>query len=247
MAETSGRIVYEGPSKIDGERIVVIVTGMDGDSKNPKTGEMAQLWILCTDISPHQAIKLGKDVSICGLCRHRGINGTKRTCYVRVSFGGPSAVYRCYFSGGYPQADPQEIDSLLGDLGMRLGAYGDPAAIPVPVLRSIMTGVRGWTGYTHQWRRCHPSYRRWLMASVDSIEEYHEAHDAGWRTFRMRAIGSPLLPGEIDCPASDLQGHRLQCKDCLACNGLGRNNTPRRVSVSIEVHGPGRNHFSTAV
>ena len=124
---------------------------------------------------------------------------------------------------------------------MRLGAYGDPAALPVPVLRDLLHDVTGWTGYSHQWKRCHSSYRRWLMASTDSIAETVEAQAAGWRTFRIRKPDELPIVGEIDCPASDEQGHRLQCIDCMICNGCGPNDTASRASVSIVAHGRGAN------
>ena len=79
------------------------------------------------------------------------------------------------------------------------------------------------------------------MASTDSIAETAEAHAAGWRTFRIRKPGELPIVGEIDCPASDEQGHRLQCVDCMICNGCGPNDTAARVSVSIVAHGRGAN------
>jgi hypothetical protein len=37
--------------------LVAIITGMRGGSANPKTGPMAQLWILRSDMSPLDAIQ----------------------------------------------------------------------------------------------------------------------------------------------------------------------------------------------
>jgi hypothetical protein len=77
------------------------------------------------------------------------------------------------------------------------------------------------------------------MASTDSREETQQAIGNGWRTFRIRLPGELPILGEIDCPASAESGHRLQCQDCMVCNGCGPNNTPGRVSVSIVAHGIG--------
>jgi hypothetical protein len=79
-------IVYQGPSLIDGQPIVVLVqTG----SKNRKTGDMVQTYILRSDIDPISASRTGQDSSICGDCIHKGQASDKeqgqainRTCYV---------------------------------------------------------------------------------------------------------------------------------------------------------------------
>lgn len=232
-----GAILWRGPSKIDRAPIVAIVTGLRGQSKNPKTGRMAQLWILRDGVNPIQALETGDDRSICGDCPHRGLGDNVRTCYVDLR--APNSIYKKFSAGKYPVADPRELPAWLNSqrLPLRLGAYGEPAALPVPILRAMMKGVPRWTGYTHQWTKCHNAYRRWLMASTDSVVETRHAWKNGWRTYRVRPIGAELIPGEIDCPASHLSGERLQCADCAICNGTGPRDTASRVSVSIEAHG----------
>ena len=37
---SNGRILFEGKSNIDGENIVVIITGLDNKTSNKKTGDM---------------------------------------------------------------------------------------------------------------------------------------------------------------------------------------------------------------
>ena len=68
-----GLILFDGPSMIDGEPIVVIATGFKRSSANPKTGDMLQTWILRRDVAPFAAIHNGADASICGDCPLRGI------------------------------------------------------------------------------------------------------------------------------------------------------------------------------
>ena len=41
----NGRVIYRGPSLLDGKRIVVVATGFVKKSNNDKTGEMIQTWI----------------------------------------------------------------------------------------------------------------------------------------------------------------------------------------------------------
>ena len=62
-------IIYKGPSLLDGKPIVVIATY---STRNPKTGNALQTYILCEKIDPREASKTGADYSICGDCNLRG-------------------------------------------------------------------------------------------------------------------------------------------------------------------------------
>ena len=220
-------VIYEGPSMLNGEPIVGIITGLAGNpSSNVKTGPMAQLWILDATTAPHEAVKSGADESVCGDCPARG-----KWCYV-TTFQGPLSVWRTWKRGGYQGLDLK----LLGGIKLRLGAYGDPAAIPIEVIRDITAPVDSYTGYTHQWRRCDPSFQSFCMASVDSFEDGECAIRHGWRTFRATHDGEVgRLDKEITCPASDEAGHKLTCFDCGACDGRRRPTV--KSNIVINVHG----------
>lgn len=221
-------IVYDGPSKLDGKPIVGIVTGATGrGSSNPKTGKMSQLWILRSDIPPHEATKTGDDESVCGQCplRHHLGGG----CYV-TPFQVPLAVYRTYVRGLYPLAYTLNPLPLKGR-PMRFGAYGDPAALPTVLIKSLAMMVPGWTGYTHQWRTCDQRLRHYFMASVETADDMITAQARGWRTFRARAEDAPLAPDERACPN---ETHGTACADCRLCDGdAGRSP----ISIAIRAHG----------
>jgi hypothetical protein len=118
---------------------------------------------------------------------------------------------------------------------VRLGTYGDPAAVPAWVWESLTRDCVAHTGYTHQWRRCDVALRSLVMASADSVQDATEAHAAGWRTFRVAMpCDAPKLAGEAICPASAEAGKKLTCEQCRACNGVG---TGRRGSIVIQAHG----------
>lgn len=233
MIPARGVIAYDGPSQLGPHRIVVLITA---SSLNSKTGNMRQTYILLRDTSPTMALRMGHDETICGDCQHRGDGaGADRTCYVSLVTGGPAAVWRAYQAGLYGMTAhaPRDVADLLTGETIRLGAYGDPAAVPYKYWSRWLTGARGWTGYTHQWRTCDRRFRQILMASVDTPEELREAQQQGWRTYRARPVGDDLLPGEFQCPAADEAGHRTTCARCLLCRGLA---SPAK-SVSIELHG----------
>jgi hypothetical protein len=237
----SGFIFYRGPSPIDGSPIVAIATLK---SVNGKTGNMVQTWILREDISPLDAIATGEDRAICGNCAHRGSKGKKRTCYVQADKA-PSSVWNAYHRGQYIDLsnDPGTVAMLIAQRIVRMGAYGDPAMVPVKQWRMLLAGSRGRTGYTHAWRRMWAqSLKEYVMASVDSVAEQDIARAMGWRTFRVRTETEPLQSNEFACPASPEGGERMQCIDCQACDG-GRAT---KASAAIVVHGAMAKHFAVA-
>jgi hypothetical protein len=219
--------VWRGPSEITGEPIVVLLTMR---SKNRKTGDMAQTTILTQASPPHEAQASGDDAAVCGSCPLRpstAAAGAPR-CYV-ITWRQPGAVYRAWRAGNVPRMSLSEASDRVAELGggLRLGAYGDPGAVPVAVWRDLTP--RDHTGYTHQWR-VRPALRRYAMASVGSVAEAKEAQRAGWRTYRVDSDHVGPTRSEIACP-HDRTG--VQCRDCGLCSGSSRLN-PTTKSIVIK-------------
>lgn len=231
----AGVVLYEGISRLDGKSPVALIVTFA--SRNTKTGPMAQAWIIRTDVHPLIAVREGLDEAICGDCRHREKNA--RSCYVVVGFA-PAGVYRAYRAGTYRRGEPADLRGHY----LRMGAYGDPAALPVEAWERLLEKLAGWTGYTHQWRTADRAFKRFLMASVDTEAEYHEARAEGWRTFRVRHV-SGLLPGEIVCPASAEGGYRTTCERCRLCSGTSFGNEAAK-TVAIYAHGQATTAFLRA-
>lgn len=233
----TGYVLWEGPSPIDGSPIVAIATL---HSSNTKTGNMVQTWILRQDLHPVQAVKTGEDESICGGCPHRGngMNGKGRTCYVNVGQG-PRAVWAAYTAGKYPQIPASDIPSIGYERAVRLGAYGDPAMIPVGIWRSLISLSKGHTGYTHQWNTSiGQNLKDICMASVDTEAQAMQARDNGWRTFRVRSSIGSVLSKEVVCPASEEGGHKTTCENCLLCRGADPRRPNMVQGIVIVDHGP---------
>lgn len=224
MSKDTGFILYDGPSMLNGKPIIAILTK---ESSNVKTGNMGQIWILDKDSEPHIAAKTGANDSVCGDCP------IKDGCYV-VLHQGPLAVYRKYKRGGYQDTSYQLGDRLfilnkLAALKIRFGAYGDPAALPLWLLKAISSNCKDFTGYTHQWDKAKFRYLRdFFLASVETPEQSYRAMKAGFRYFRVKEETSRLSPWEIVCPA----GAGTQCKDCLLCNG-----SKQAKNIVIDAHG----------
>ena len=228
MSKPTGYIIYEGPSSIDNQPIVVIATMK---TTNVKTGDMVQIWILRSDVSPTDASKSGEDSSICGDCTARHFLGGH--CYVNLGQA-PLAIYKSYKKGNYPILTDY---SIFNDREVRFGAYGDPVNIPLALVRIISKQSNKYTGYTHQWNNPKfNEYKQYFMASTDNEEQTIDSHSKKWRSFRVITEKQRKLSNEIEC-LSDSKG--LQCRDCSLCNG---NKAGK--SIFITVHGSRSKRFN---
>ena len=216
-----GLPVYIGPSAYDPSVIIraVLVT----DSDNSKTGNMAQLFILHDSIAPHTAQRSGDDAAVCGSCPLRpSLSGG---CYV-LTFQGPLSTWKA--TANHPVASAGVVAKALQGKTLRLGAYGDPAALPFHVIQYLVRLVKGRaTGYTHGWKS-RPDLRPYCMASVETTAQAFDAVSQGWRTFRVTTESAPNLPNEIHCPSD-----KVECASCLLCKGA---NSKAR-SITIPAHG----------
>ncbi len=231
----NGKILYRGPSLLDGSDIVVIATL---SSENRKTGGMIQTWILRADMSPNQAVQTGEDRGICGNCPHRGPSedGKGRSCYVSW-YQAPTQVYKAFVGGKYPHAAETNYTEFLGRM-VRFGSYGDPAAVPIEVWENLARLSNGrWTGYTHQWRDCSREYARFLMASCETEADRVLAKSMGYRTFRTRSAAQAVVSGEFTCPASEEAGKLKTCETCGVCFGTRDGRSARAKDVVIVAHG----------
>lgn len=234
-------IIYQGPSLINGAPIVAIAIAKSG---NVKTGNMVQTYIIRADISPLDASKTGADYSICGSCKHRG-NATsnpakkqaeKRSCYVNLGQG-PTIVYKALVRGIYPNVTGHKAIAAIGKGRMvRLGTYGDPAAVPAYIWESLLSEASGHTAYTHQsgvqGAQARPAF---MMISADTKEQALDAWAQGKRTFRVINSTHEVVTGkEILCPASKEAGFKTTCNSCGLCGGA----SVKAKSIAIVDHGP---------
>ena len=220
-------IIYSGKSQLDNQTNIVCIA--TDNSNNQKTGAMVQTWILHADLDPISANRWGNDRGICGDCIHRGqekslftFRGTAagRSCYVLLL--GPQSIYRTYVAGGYKTARPDKLSKLGRGRIIRVGSYGDPAAVPAHVWEELLSEADTFTAYSHQsgWR---PDI------AMQSADDYHSAvlhWKAGRRTFRVISeLGHLDRNNEALCPASKEAGRRVQCTACKLCKGsnLGKS------------------------
>lgn len=232
-------LLYDGPSRLTGARILVIATAQNG---NRKIGHMLQFWIVPA-ISPIAAVRSGADDAVCGDCRHRGDgHGGERSCYVEW-WRSVENIWQA--RAKTIELSPRKFAQRHAGLQLRIGAYGDPVAVPIDVWEPLLTTAVGWTAYTHQWRLPMARwFRPWCMASVDTAAEQHEAALAGWRTFRVRGPADDLRGDEVACPASAEAGHRTVCASCELCRGAAR----QAKHVAIVAHGrSGAKYFGRTI
>lgn len=266
MSRASTVVIYEGPSLIDGKTpIVAILSGITDPSSNAKTGPLAQLWVMLQDASHGEGLKTGQDAGVCGACPFTGGNG----CY--VTGRSVSAIWKAYRAGAYgAPVDPSDAaDMVLAQIrrgiirGIRLGAYGDPVALPLDVVERLAIPIRdagaAVTGYTHAWRieyrlagqpEPDPEWRRYLMASCHHRRDAESARLQGWRPFTILpeppegadphvwATNQARAQGVALCPAGTERAEelRISCASCGGCNG-SKGLEDRRVGFGTTVHG----------
>jgi hypothetical protein len=240
-------VIYRGPSLIDGAPIVAVAIVKSGNSK---TGNMVQTYIMREDMSPCEASKTGADYSICGDCPHRGEVTTdpkrkqakNRLCYV-VLGQGPTIVHKGLARDLYPTITGHDAIANLGAGRMvRLGTYGDPAAVPSYIWESLLSDAKGHTAYTHQSGHQSAEKRPDLyMTSADTERDARAAWERGERTFRLIAsTADRITDREVLCPASEEAGRRTTCDRCKLCAGA----TIAAKSVAIVAHGAGAKNFA---
>ena len=248
-------LIWAGPSQLDGAPIIVLATGVPASAKrgaksgNTKTGDMVQTYILRADVNPVAALRLGADVSICGICPHKSKTaGGSGACYVNVGQG-PNSAWKAHQHTG---SMPLDLERLRG-LKIRFGSYGDPGAVPAHVWQSLADVAAGVTGYTHQWQSdrladagldtagADRALAQWCMASADTPDEGRMARRLGYRSFIVRAPGTAVPKGAVVCPASAEAGKRTVCATCMSCGGNGNG---RRQDVTIIAHGSTASAFT---
>lgn len=228
------RVAWRGPSLIDGSPIRVVVYCLRHGSKSRKLGPVAQVLICPDDVPPHVAVKNGRDFAVCGQCLLRPMNGGG--CYCNLGAYFP----RVFETSTQLPADINAVCKAIRESGLplRIGSWGDPAAVPPEVIERLVDAARGpngeprHTAYTECGTRL--ELKGIAMRSVLSVQDQREAESEGWRTFRVRGPEDPVLPGEVVCPASAEAGHKTTCSQCLLCSGGGRKGP----NVTIRAHGP---------
>lgn len=194
--------------------------------RNAKTHGMWSTYTLLRDLHPAEAWGTGADIYTCMDCPQRPSLGGG--CYVDARALG--SIYQAYRRGVYAPISWAQAANLLTGQSLRLGAYGElPGVVRPDQVATLLSRVRGWTGYTHAWRYCDPAWARFLMASCDSLTDYQQALQAGWRAYVVTPTDTCAASGVVRCPAY----RGIGCVSCLLCAGTAK---PAK-SVYNPVHG----------
>lgn len=223
-------VLYKGISLLDNETpVMVVMSGFAKDSSNIKTGPLVQLYILPVHESPKDIYYSGSS-SVCGDCKYNGNNG----CYVRWATLG--SVWK---SSKNQSAIPVTLSKeFLRGLRVRVGAAGDPAAVPFSVWSELLSSCENYTGYTHQWNKQeHQDMKGLFMASVDNARENEKARALGWSTFFVTDDEEQAKKEGTRCLASagqtDSHGLPTTCASCMLCNGKSR----KKKTITEVLHG----------
>lgn len=231
-------IVWAGPSRFRPSELVYAVAVSIAPKRrgaNPKTGDCIQVWTVPAERDPVGAVKTGDDFVVCGDCPLR----FPRCCYVNV--GMARMIWRACEEGTIPMlTDDRLLEEVFEGRTVRLGAYGDPYALPPHVVRGLCDVGERHLGYTQQWRLGSRArhLRHLCVASVHTPAHQKVAHRMGWRTFRTRLQGEGLLPGEVMCPGSaeartDRRRRKVTCEQCRRCDGARHPDDRRRCGAAF--------------
>lgn len=209
-------IIWEGPSAWDSTPLVLLLTVT---SNNGKTGNMMQTYILRQDCAPSVAQGKGLDESTCGKCPHRPILAKKSghsQCYVNTAYG-PGQIWRMYNAGKLTHLPNYR---LIEGRYLRMGAYGDPAMVPLTVWQGLLAVCSGHTGYTSQWMHDFAqSFMGLVQASCSTSEATLKAQSLGWKTYTNLPIGSPAPEWATKCGYSAANDNTVNCLTCRLCDG----------------------------
>jgi hypothetical protein len=141
-------------------------------------------------------------------------------------------VFKTYKRGGNPDYTDPVLRRSLGFKAMvRIGSYGDGAAVPDEVWDDLLSEAAGQTAYSH-----HGGDPRRYMVSVDSLTRAEDAWRSKYRTFRIVKDRHEIVKGqEIECPSD----RGVQCVNCGLCAG----SDVQAKSIAIIVHGGGAKYF----
>ncbi len=221
-------VLYKGISLLDNETpIMVVMSCFDKDSANTKTGSTIQLYILPVHESPKDTYFSGSR-AVCGDCKYNGNNG----CYVRWSH--LKSLWNS--ARNQPVIPMKHAKEFVKGLRVRVGAAGDPAAVPFSFWNTLLSSCENHTGYTHQWNKDEfSSLSSLFVASTDSKEETKEANKRGWSTFEVIDNEEPS-ENSILCLATDetksKDGLPFSCASCMLCNGKGKEK-----NIYVQLHG----------
>ena len=138
---------------------------------------------------------------------------------------------------------------MLRQLGqgrkVRLGSYGDPAAVPSYIWESLISEAKLYNAYSHQSGIKTADFRSDMyMYSADSEEEARAAWAKGMRTFRTLNDTSEIIEDqEIICPGSKEGGRVTTCSNCGLCGGTSVSAK----NIAMVMHGSTKKYVGDGI
>lgn len=204
------------------------VVNVQHGSKNSKTGDGVQIFILPMSWIIEGKTAMQDDSASCMSCIHAKSNNS--SCYVRKGFAEyglmskVNSLHKMHNNGDIEYKSVADLPSMEGSKMkgkfVRFGAYGEPVLLGPEVTKAISELAANFTGYTHQWHM--PQYewaKEYFMASVETDPLMKRANDKGFRTFRVRTKQEVINGNEVVCPASKEAGRKVTCDKCGLCKG----------------------------
>ena len=141
-----------------------------------------------------------------------------------------------YPKNGHARQTCEKLHHCTTPLGIRDGAYGDPAVVPIEIWQQLHSNGAKRTSYTHQWQT-KPEFKTMAMASIDSQtfpdvnKAIDEAKAKGFRWYRILTNDDPIRPDEMLCLEARKELN-VQCANCGLCDGM-QFETRKQIGIAI--------------
>ena len=186
------------------------------ESKNTKTGDVIQQWITPKNWereSQKEKVDVKDSAAACKDCP------LMDSCYVKKGTAVMGLKSGSKSKNFIPATEEEQLYRFEKKF-VRFGAFGEPVLAGKMNTVALASVAKNWTGYTHQWKDLNYHWsNKYFMASVETPKLKSEANALGYRTFRVGADVSEILPDEVLCPASKEAGRKATCADCGLCKG----------------------------
>lgn len=225
--------VYDGPSELTDEDILCFL--YIGKTQNAKIGNQ----FAYTVYVPKQVQQYCDDMqspSVCGDCPMK--KREDKTCYVPYYQLVTARKWtRDYHDRKIPFVTGKGLGNYFLPRYLRLGMTGDPASVPHNITRSWFKHFSRVISYTHQFWFAE-KISDFSRVSVNSKEMAQVCHNKGYRTARVIAEDSELLPNEVVCAAQRKPG--VTCSLCSLCDKSSKH-------IAFIAHGKNKNKLETLV
>ena len=218
-----------------------IVNILSKTSGNEKTGMGFITSHFNSEISPIDSRKQGIDSeTVCKGCVYANGNG----CYTNPLF--LNSIWKMHTQERYFLAQNASDFTILASKivkneYLRFGNFGNPSLLPLETVETLYNSAAISTGYMADWQTQNIEYRKYFMASVQSLQALENASDLGYRSFvsipenNVESFQEKAKNKGISTVICiNTRNPMINCKQCGLCDGIAKG---RKSNIINPIHG----------